>query len=300
MPGTYASTASRTVAGLRLVSELQPRRMSFAHLLPGAEYAALLLSGGEAAVAVADNRFELTGPAIAWLHLQPGASLSLAPGSPGHLLGLAEQAVVEATADGTDAPLLRSLAGKSFTIEAPASAELRELVVALEGVLRETHTAERGSRTLLAAYVRIILVALWRLSGVEQAGEGTVGQTRAVLIRFRELVEIHFRDRWRVRDYAAAIGVSHDRLHDLCTRELHRTPIDLLHDRLNFEARRHLTRAALSVSQVSHALGFRDPAHFSTFFKKLNGVSPTAFRQTVRQSDRAAGAAASPGYADWP
>lgn len=298
----YATgTSRRTVAALRLDSGLQSRRMAFDRLLPSSDYAAVLLTGGRASVASGEDELQLTAPAIGWLPIRPGAALTQAPGSPGYLLGLSEQAIVEATMDSIDAPFLRHMAGRGFVVDTTGLAgEIAELSMAVEGIERETRDAERGSRTLLAAYVRIIVVGLWRLSGIEPGGATAVGQARGVLIRFRELVEIRFRDHWRIRDYAAAVGVSHDRLHAVCTRDLGRTPLSLVHDRLNFEARQHLARAALNVQQISHALGFRDPAHFSSFFKRLNGVGPSLFRQSARTDEAGGQLDASGSYADWP
>jgi AraC family transcriptional activator of pobA len=299
---TFVTGPSRgTIAARRLDSGLQPRRMAFDRLLPSSDYAAVLLTGGRASVVSGDDELQLTAPAIGWLPIRHGAALMQAPGSPGYLAGLSEQAIVEATMDSVDAPFLRHMAARAFVIDtAGLTQEIAELSVALDGIERETRDADRGSRTLLAAYVRIIIVGLWRLSGIEPGGAMAVGQARGVLIRFRELVEIHFRDHWRIRDYAAAVGVSHDRLHAVCTRDLARTPLSLVHDRLNFEARQHLTRAALNVQQISHALGFRDPAHFSSFFKRVNGVGPSQFRQAARTDEAGDALDAGGSYADWP
>jgi AraC family transcriptional activator of pobA len=35
----------------------------------------------------------------------------------------------------------------------------------------------------------------------------------------------------------------------------------------------------MTVSQVSDAVGFNDPAYFTRFFTRATGISPRAFRQ---------------------
>ncbi|WP_222596990.1 helix-turn-helix domain-containing protein [Chitinophaga pinensis] len=35
----------------------------------------------------------------------------------------------------------------------------------------------------------------------------------------------------------------------------------------------------MNIAEISHALGFEDQAHFTTFFRKRTDTSPSAFRQ---------------------
>ncbi len=64
-------------------------------------------------------------------------------------------------------------------------------------------------------------------------------------------LETHFRERWRIVDYARDLGVSHDRLHDICVRMLQRTPLELLHDRLGHEAGLRLARSGQSIEALA-------------------------------------------------
>jgi len=44
-------------------------------------------------------------------------------------------------------------------------------------------------------------------------------------------------------------------------------------------AKRNLVYTSMTVSVVSHTLGFSDPAYFTRFFKREVGVSPKEFRR---------------------
>ncbi len=113
------------------------------------------------------------------------------------------------------------------------------------------------------------------------------------------LLEANFKAQWPVARYATHIGISHDRLHSLCTRKLGRTPKALIAERVAREAALALERSTLSLEQLSFVLGFRDPAHFSHFFKRMTGVAPGAYRRTVRAGT--GNRPASPtNFADWP
>ena len=119
-------------------------------------------------------------------------------------------------------------------------------------------------------------------------------------MRFRHLVELHFREHWRIARYAEALGLSHDRLHDICVRTLKRPPLELVHDRLAHEACLQLVRSGLSIEQVAADLGFRTTANFSRFFRARTGNSPARYRASIARDrseheDQVMGS-----FADWP
>jgi len=53
----------------------------------------------------------------------------------------------------------------------------------------------------------------------------------------------------------------------------------MIQDRITLEAKRLLIHSELTMKQIAHALGFKDPLHFSSFFKKCTGISPSAYRE---------------------
>ncbi|HED10427.1 MAG TPA: helix-turn-helix domain-containing protein, partial [Caldithrix abyssi] len=49
--------------------------------------------------------------------------------------------------------------------------------------------------------------------------------------------------------------------------------------RITTEAKRHLYFTEASAKEIAYRLGFSNPAHFSSFFKKCTGKSPSFFRK---------------------
>jgi AraC family transcriptional activator of pobA len=92
------------------------------------------------------------------------------------------------------------------------------------------------------------------------------------------LVERHFRDRWTVARYAAALGVSRDRLGDICRRIRGRSPSDLIAARVAGEARLLLANSTNSVEQIAALLGFHGAANFNRFFRRATGEPPGRYR----------------------
>ena len=158
----------------------------------------------------------------------------------------------------------------------------------------------RASWMLLGAHFSLIAVEIWRLSGAEDVAMKSQGGTSAILQRFRQLVENHFRNHWSIHDYADEIGISHDRLHSICTRKLARKPLDLVHERLCHEGKLLLERSSLTIEQIGHSLGFKDASHFSHFFKRRTGLAPSRYRQNFLDAETGQHLVSPETYADWP
>ncbi len=99
------------------------------------------------------------------------------------------------------------------------------------------------------------------------------------LRRFRLLIEAQYLRHWPVARYARQLGLSETSLNRLCRRRAGATAFELIQQRLALEARRRLAYVAGSVANIGEELGFSDPAYFCRFFRRHNGVSPSAFRR---------------------
>ena len=122
---------------------------------------------------------------------------------------------------------------------------------------------------------------LWRACASDSESDA-LAVTAPTAQRFRQLVEMHYRDNFSVGDFCRVLNVTRGRLHASCIRTLGRSPQKLVHDRLGAEARLRLAQSALSIEQIAYSLGFRDPAYFNRFFHRMSGVSPGAYRKAVR------------------
>ncbi|MGO4852816.1 helix-turn-helix domain-containing protein [Phaeovulum sp. W22_SRMD_FR3] len=156
----------------------------------------------------------------------------------------------------------------------------------------------RRSHVAVAALLRLILIATARMLRTEDA-VGHQPET-AILHRFRQLVELGYRDRRGLADYCHDLNLSYDRLHDICQRLLGRTPLTLVHQRVLLDATTRLAQTDDTVSRIADQLGFDEPTQFSHFFKRATGMSPRRFRQDARQSGTRKTDTAGLSFADWP
>ncbi|OWV98716.1 AraC family transcriptional regulator [Rhizobium sp. R693] len=242
----------------------------------------------------------LQGPLLAFLPPQAGCDLSISAGTAAHLVGASAQVMVDAIGDKVESYSLRIFTEQRKLVEATDPLLVAEISPLILGFVRELADPSRSSWMVASAYMRLILMTLWRGSGGERSEPRGQGETGSILQRYRQLVEAGFRRHRPISDYAAELGVTADRLHAICQRALGRSPIQLLHERVVQEAKLRLERSARNIQEISDSLGFRDPTYFSHFFKRKTGLSPAGYRQIARASAGSENSMLSSGYADWP
>jgi AraC family transcriptional activator of pobA len=226
---------------------------------------------------------ELTGPQMLWAPFKADGSFRVLAGGNGASMLATEDLVSRIVGDNPlSASLRRTL---DHALVAPAE-RIEPVVVELEALFnaltRETRSPGPGAPAMSALYLGVIIMHLWRASA---ASDDDALETAAPTAqRFRQLVELHYRDNLSVDEYCRMLNVTRAHLHNACMRALRRPPQRLVHDRLVVEARLRLRQSAAPIEQVAFSLGFRDPAYFNRFFRRLTGVSPGAYRKAVRVS----------------
>ncbi|HUG99570.1 MAG TPA: helix-turn-helix domain-containing protein [Gammaproteobacteria bacterium] len=158
----------------------------------------------------------------------------------------------------------------------------RWLRARLGDMRRELGGIDEATPHVLRAALYEVLVRLDRLYAARvRPASATVSVRHAV--RFRQLLDAHLGARRRVGDYAALLGLTPGHLNDLARRHLGRSAGTVIRERLAAEARRRLLHTDDPAARIAGQLGFDDPAYFSRFFRRETGVSPTRFRETIRE-----------------
>jgi AraC family transcriptional regulator, transcriptional activator of pobA len=156
---------------------------------------------------------------------------------------------------------------------------ITELEALFSAVAREVSDPGLGTPVMSALYLGLIVMHLWRACAAMDGD--VIDAAMPTAQRFRQLVEMHYRDNLSVDDFCRMLNVTRGRLHNACMRALGRPPQRLVHDRLAVEARLRLRQNATRIEQVAYSLGFRDPAYFNRFFRRLTGMSPGAYRRSI-------------------
>lgn len=156
------------------------------------------------------------------------------------------------------------------------TAGLMPLYLSIE---REWRLAALGQVAAGLSLITALLVQVARLSEtLEPAVWPALSRRSLQLEKFRSLIDEHMRRRWSVAQYAEQLGISAGQLSRLTRESLGKSSIDMINERVLFEAQRELVYTNGSIKQIADSLGFDDESYFGRFFRKHMGVSPHAYR----------------------
>ncbi|MCV0395773.1 MAG: AraC family transcriptional regulator [Rhizobiaceae bacterium] len=303
--GTVGAGRKRKLRAERIECALQPKVWSLNRPGLKAVRHVVLLTDGAGEIEAGPARIALDAPAIAWLGRFETARLRLDAGSSGMRGWTDDETLFSAIGEEAESASLAALAGRDFSLSLVGfSEDAAAIGRCLTAVMREQADRRSGSGLMIAALTRIMLVVILRLSGgIDAEADRPMiagGEREALVQRFRQLVEMNFRSHWTVAQYAAALSISPDRLHAVCTGTVGKSPKRLVGERLAHEASTRLERSSLTIEQLGHLLGFSDPAHFSNFFRRMRGMPPGRYRRLAAQARAEGRRAETTSFAEWP
>ena len=101
-----------------------------------------------------------------------------------------------------------------------------------------------------------------------------------IVRQYYNLVDEHFRTKKQVQDYADMLHKSPKTLSNIFSTCKLPSPLRVIHERVEAEAKRLLLYSNKSAKEIADILGFEDQASFSRFFKNISGQSAVQFRNT--------------------
>ena len=144
---------------------------------------------------------------------------------------------------------------------------------------KEFERTEHFQGEMLMVLLRKLLIMFKRIIAKLGQTKKISNNPSSVIEEFNVLLESHFRDKHKVNDYAAMLHRSPKSISSIIKKSTKKTALSLINERILIEARRLLLLSDKTSEEISYHLGYRDPSHFSKFFKKNVGTSPTHFRK---------------------
>lgn len=93
-------------------------------------------------------------------------------------------------------------------------------------------------------------------------------------------VNLHLAEKFTLEEVAGAFHMSVPHLERLARKHFNSSVIELRNQRRLTLSKTLLISTQLSIAEIAERVGYPDPAHFSSFFKKRMRMAPSRYRQT--------------------
>ncbi len=100
------------------------------------------------------------------------------------------------------------------------------------------------------------------------------------MVDLMRLIDTNYRSQHKIEFYASQLAMTVKTLNEKVKAKLDLSIKDIITTKIIEEARRML-RDKIPVHAIAYELGFREPNHFTAFFKSNTGTSPTQFRDIL-------------------
>lgn len=147
----------------------------------------------------------------------------------------------------------------------------------------KTFSVEMQSRDnlqfdMLQMMLKRLIILCTRLYKTQQQVVALEKSHLDIIREFNFLVEVHYKTKHTVADYAEMLNKSPKTLSNYFALYNSKTPLQIIQERIMLEARRLLRYTDIPVTELGYSIGFEDVQAFSRFFKAKEGMSPTEYR----------------------
>lgn len=129
---------------------------------------------------------------------------------------------------------------------------------------------------LLAVFVERQLAARDPAS-IDKRRQSAAGR---LVAKYTSMIAQNFASPLSVTDYATELDVTPTHLTRVCRQTCGRSALQLLNDRVHYEACVLLRETKTPVQEIAQRLGFHSAAYFTRSFQEKSGQTPSSFRQS--------------------
>lgn len=150
-----------------------------------------------------------------------------------------------------------------------------------EQMQEEILSQQSGQEEMLRTYLKQLIIRATRLWKAQQMQNMQAEPDNEVEFfrHFSRLVDIHFKEKHTVADYADILGYAPKTLTHKLKRLHVSQPNEVIKDRIMLEAKRLLTYTNMSAKEIAYHLGYDDPAYFNRLFATKTGMTTSDFRK---------------------
>lgn len=157
------------------------------------------------------------------------------------------------------------------------------LLEALEALIHEIVTYGATNSLMMASLENRVGIQLLRDSRSEFSASRQDQHMLESVKKALKYIETYYASNITINDICASIYISPPYLQKVFVTYVGKTPHQYIMECRHQKAKELLETTSASVEEIARQCGFVNHAHFSTTFKKMQGVSPLAFRKSCHK-----------------
>ena len=150
----------------------------------------------------------------------------------------------------------------------------------------EFRTRDNIQGEMLRMLLKRFIIKTTRLAKVQLITKDLNAGQVDIVRQFNVLVDMHFKTKKRVGDYAGLLNRSTKTLSNLFAKYNQKSPLRIIHERIVLEAKRLLMYSNYSSKEIAYELGFEEVTTFNKIFKKITQQTPTDFKKSLQPVSR--------------
>lgn len=160
--------------------------------------------------------------------------------------------------------------------------------VLFEQIVEEFELMDSSQEEMIRTCLKQILLRSARCWKKQQLGREISSQKDDVefVRHFTRLVELHFKTKHTVADYADLLHLAPKTVAHRFKRLGLSQPNDIIKERILLEAKRMIVYSSLTSKEIAYQLGYEDPAYFNRLFTSKTGDTPVGFRKRFGKPDQ--------------
>lgn len=151
-----------------------------------------------------------------------------------------------------------------------------------QSIKQELEWKDSSAEEMIRTYLKQIIIhatRMWKKQNMDNDTVKIPGHELDIFRDFSRYLEIHFREKHHVADYAGLLHVVPKTLTHRFKNLNLESPNRMIINRILLEAKRLLLYTDKPVKEIAYNLGYEDPAYFNRLFTGKTGSTPTNFRK---------------------
>ena len=150
----------------------------------------------------------------------------------------------------------------------------------------ELSARDDSSEEMIRIYLKQLIInatRAWKKQNLHTTSNHEPKEEENLFRNFSRLVEIHFRTKHSVSEYADLLRIAPKTLSARLNKLKLENPNEIIKNRIVLEAKRLLLYTDLSIKEIGYQLGYDDPPYFNRIFSQKAGCTPAAFKKSLRK-----------------